>query len=162
MQKAKQMKMSILFLIILAVQLVNVFAWGCRKEGYYIDELWSYGLANSYYQPFLQDRTDYMNRWHSADYFESYLIVEPEEVFSFDSVYYNQTQDVHPPFYYMLLHALSSCFVGEFSKYIGLAINFLFFAGTLWILYLTGCEYLGKERYTVLLAPLLYGFSVGG
>lgn len=40
-------------LVIFAVLIVNALYWCAKKEGYYIDELWSYGLSNSYYSPFL-------------------------------------------------------------------------------------------------------------
>lgn len=42
--------------ILIALMLLvfgNIIFWGIRKEGYHVDELYSYGLANSEYLPFM-------------------------------------------------------------------------------------------------------------
>ncbi|ERJ01160.1 hypothetical protein HMPREF0262_00060 [Clostridium sp. ATCC 29733] len=36
--------------------------WGTQKEGYHVDEIYTYGLSNSYYLPF----------WDSAENFENH------------------------------------------------------------------------------------------
>lgn len=141
--------------------LLNVFYQGTRKEGYYIDELWSYGLANSYYMPFLQEQEGYLNHWHEGAFYKSYLTVGEGEAFSFGSVYDNQARDVHPPLYYFLLHLICSVFEGEFSKWFGLSINLLFFGGVLWLMLEIGGQMAGN-RYGSLVAPILYGISGGG
>ena len=50
----KKSKIPIILFALLLFELIFALFWGSKKEGYYIDEPWSYGLANSYYQPFLQ------------------------------------------------------------------------------------------------------------
>lgn len=102
--------------------------FGARKQGFYIDELWSYGLANSYYEPFLQDYEGYYEEDQNGDFFKSYLVVDKEHRFNYASVAYNQAGDVHPPFYYCLLHTISSLFPGEFSKWFGIGLNLLAYA----------------------------------
>lgn len=40
-------------LVIMAVSLAGMLYYGSRKEGYHVDEMYSYGLANSEYLPFM-------------------------------------------------------------------------------------------------------------
>lgn len=42
---------KIAFGVILLLQIVCMIYFGNAKQGYFVDELWSYGLANSYYHP---------------------------------------------------------------------------------------------------------------
>lgn len=154
-------KTRLLMLLLLTLELLGGLYWGVKKEGYYIDELWSYGLANSYYAPFLQEKEHYMNTWHAPDFYWDYLTVDRQEAFSYGSVYANQTRDVHPPLYYILLHTVCSLFPGEFSKWFGLSVNLVFFGGILWLLYEIGGHIFGEESAVRLLPALIYGFSGG-
>lgn len=156
MKKINQRKV---FIIVFFILIGNVLFWGIKKEGYYIDELWSYGLSNGYYQPFLQNQENYMEEWHTPGFYHNWLTVQ-NNPFSFDSVYFNQAEDVHPPFFYFLLHAISSCFQGIFSKWFGLGINLLFFGLTVFLLYRLAVRFLG-ERQEALIPVLVFGFSVG-
>lgn len=191
--------------------------YGAQKEGYHVDELYSYGLSNSEYLPFMhfgesgysvkdwmmdygageslgdlfrnlskdfqlvrecgfqiKDTpiyTDYLTAqsnssdtrtttWVSGQSYRNYLAVSENNTFNYASVYYNQRGDVHPPLYYILLHTICSLFPGFFSKWFGLALNFLILLLTLWILYYMVSSYLGGK--TVALAVVLcYGFSCG-
>lgn len=155
-------KIHFTFCIIWTVLLLNILYWGGRKEGYYIDELWSYGLANSYYEPFLQEQEGYMDQWHEPEFYLNYLTVNSGEAFSYASVYDNQVNDVHPPLYYMLLHTVCSLFKGGFTKWYGLMVNSLFFGGTVWLLYMISGLMLGRDNYARLIPPVIYGISGGG
>ena len=42
-----------LFILILLLSLLSMLYYGSRKEGYHVDEIYSYGLANSEYLPFM-------------------------------------------------------------------------------------------------------------
>lgn len=42
-----------LLLLIVAVSLITMIIYGSQKEGYHLDEIYSYGLANSEYLPFM-------------------------------------------------------------------------------------------------------------
>ena len=162
MLKRPETRIWIIFFIIVCMLTALAVNFGCRKEGYYIDELWSYGLANSYEMPYLQEKEGYMETWHQPDFYEQYLSVEPDRTFAWSSVYSNQIRDVHPPLYYILLHSISSLFPGKFSKWYGLSINLLFYIGTLCLLFeLGGISDRGRKSYARLLAPVLYGVSAG-
>ncbi len=69
-------------LLIFVILIVNALYWCARKEGFYIDELWSYGLSNSYYCPSLNQKENYMNSWHQPSFYEDYLTVRQGETFS--------------------------------------------------------------------------------
>lgn len=148
-------------LVIFAVLIVNALYWCAKKEGYYIDELWSYGLSNSYYSPFLYQKENYMNEWHQSTFYKDYLVVKQDHAFSYASVYNNQENDVHPPCYYMLLHTVCSLFPGRFSKWFGLTVNLLFFCGSILLLYKISGMILGEMNTVRLIPPLLYGLSMG-
>ena len=131
-----------------------------RKTGFFIDEIYSYGLANSYYAPYLSDvkEGDLAGTVFTRAEAEAYLAVGQEDAFAFGSVYYNQTQDVHPPLYYWILNAASSLAKGSCSKWIGLSINLTFYVLTLITLYI-----LAKALFTSTAAAAavtaLYGLS---
>lgn len=117
----KYAKPYMLLILLIAVQLIYTsFCFVTKKQGCHSDEIWSYGLANSYYQPFIymkdgvfiddmtvDDVINY-NEWESGEVFKDYITVQPGERFAYGSVYHNQTLDHHPPLYYMLLHTVCS------------------------------------------------------
>lgn len=183
-------KILLSFLILVSIFAMSYF--GNQKQGYHVDELYSYGLANSEYLPFMHfgisdyDVKDWMNEYgagesfrdlfsnlikdykilkkcdfqfydseiyyayriaqaNSADTYttswvpgqdyQDYLAVSKSNTFNFASVYYNQRGDVHPPFYYILLHSICSVFQGQFSKWLGLSLNIVLLSITLIVLY---------------------------
>lgn len=81
-----------------AVQILVLLLFGGQKKGYFIDEIYSWGLANSYYKPFVASY-DVFDRWVTEDVAADYMTVQKGERFAYQSVYYNQAQDVHPPFF---------------------------------------------------------------
>ena len=108
-----------------------------QKSGMFIDEIYTYGLSNSEYTPFVTDIYDgeMVDETLTQEQFRDYLTVQEGEQFHFGSVYYNQTQDVHPPLHYWLIHLISSFVPNSYSKWIGLSINYAFLMATLWVLF---------------------------
>ena len=118
----------LLALIILAGICRFSYGFFVQKEGAHSDETWSFGLANSYYEPYIQysdDTSEYKNvdTWITSDVFRDYLTVQKGERFSFGSVYHNMSCDTHPPLYFMLLHFLCSFSPGKYMFVIGFIIN---------------------------------------
>ena len=150
---------SIILLVIITCQLLVITIFGVLKESYHVDELYTFGLSNSFYKPFINWNNE-TNIWHSPEYYNDYLTVQTDELFAYDSVYYNQVNDVHPPFYYFGIHTICSFFPNIFSKWIGIGYNMLFYLGTVLCLF-----YLSKLIFNdILLAILIciaYGFSAG-
>ena len=77
---------KIAFGVILLLQIVCMIYFGNAKQGYFVDELWSYGLANSYYHPHVYSDDALEERWVSGEYFRDYLEVLPEQRFRYGSV----------------------------------------------------------------------------
>ena len=89
MREKKNSKVWKCFVFICVIQTLMMVFWGTQKKGFYVDELWSYGLANSYYHPhvFWEDALE--DQWQPGEYFKEYIEVEPDQRFRYDSVVYN-------------------------------------------------------------------------
>ena len=131
---SKTNKYSYIFLTLIIILGICRFSYGffIQKESFHSDEAWSFGLANSYYEPYIQyndDTTDFknMDKWISGDVFRHYLTVQKGERFSFGSVYYNQSKDLHPPLYFWILHAICSFFPDMYIFSIGFFINIVLY-----------------------------------
>ena len=159
--------------LLLLIQTCNIiYTFVNVKEGYYSDEAWSYGLANSYYRPFLHLRAgvsyndfyfgteENTNQWIAGNTFKDYITVQPNERFAYGSVYSNQVLDCHPPLYYMLLHTICSFFPNRFSWWYGLALNIVFFLGTQVFLFLAA-EKLSGSGAAAFLVCVFYGGGQG-
>lgn len=104
-----------------------------NKKNFYVDEMFSYVLAN-----------------HAGginmDFEEGYTYIPSEQVFidnyavyrdarfNFANVWENQTKDVHPPLYYLILHIICSLHAEKFSVWYAAMINIIFALLTLYIL----------------------------
>lgn len=169
----KYAKPYLLLILLIAVQLIYTsFCFVTKKQGCHSDEIWSYGLANSYYQPFIymkdgvfiddmtvDDVINY-NEWESGVVFKDYITVQPGERFAYGSVYHNQTLDHHPPLYYMLLHTVCSFFPNSFSLYYSFFLNCIFLIVTQVFLYKLS-KLILKSEYAALLPCILYGAGTG-
>ena len=87
-----------------------------------MDEAYSFGLS-SFERVELHESDDFFNRWHKSDYYLDYLVVDSDEQGDYTPVYENQKNDVHPPFYYLLLRVVMGFSVDEFTMWGGLALN---------------------------------------
>lgn len=88
-----------------------------------------------------------------------YLAIQKEDIFNYFSVYQNQARDVHPPFFYYLVHLTSTLFYNNFTKYIIFSINLVFFIGVLLIIKKIVESLNHKEL--VIPTMILYGASMG-
>ncbi|MCR5540559.1 MAG: glycosyltransferase family 39 protein [Ruminococcus sp.] len=128
----------ILLAVLILIQLVySTYMFVYKKNGTHSDEIWSYGLANSYYRPFIylpdgiyQDEynggyegSDITNKWIDGKVMNDYVTVQENERFTYDSVYHNQVLDHHPPLYYGILHTICSFFPNSFSLWYAFSIN---------------------------------------
>ncbi len=123
----------ILFLIIIVFQVICGVELG-RKTRLYGDEWFSYGLANN------TDGYLFMTRgwvdiksnetgWIKGDDIRQYLTVNKGEQLDCLHVIKNQRDDVHPPFYYALIHLMSSLTPEKLTPLIGRLINIIFLIG---------------------------------
>ena len=149
-----------LIAIFLIITIACLF-FASEKDGLHIDEIYSFGLSNSYYAPYLTDIKggnlvdEVITRQELLDY----LTVGSDDAFAFGSVYYNQTRDVHPPLYYWLLNSVSSLFRNlGFSKWPALGLNLLLYLTTLFVLYRLAQELFESTAGSAAVI-LLYGLS---
>lgn len=159
----KQFRNHLAFILVILMILAVFLGFSYQKSGMFIDEIYTYGLSNGYYTPFLIDveKGNVIDTVLTRNDFYEYVAVGEQERFAFESVYYNQTIDVHPPLYYYLIHGVSSLFPGVFSKWIGLSLNLLLFAVTLLFLYLIPLR-LKHDRTVAVMTVILYGLSTMG
>ena len=135
-----------------------------RKNGMFIDEIYTYGLSNSHYAPFLTDLAggDLEGATLTRQQLLDYVTVGDEASLpDLGSVYDNQVNDVHPPLYYWLFHLASCLTPGIFSKWTGLALDGLLYLLTLLALYRLVLQLFGS-RLNAAAAVLLYGLSALG
>lgn len=159
--------------VMILIQLgVTVYCYEVKKTGIYSDEIWSYGLANGYYKPFIYleegisiddtdgYRFDNFDEWINGSVFEDYITVQRGERFAYRSVVSNNSLDHHPPFYYMLLHTVCSFFPDSFSYRYAFAISCVCLVFTTLYLYrLSGILF--DRQWKRLMVTGFYAFGSG-
>jgi|GEM_PF-1937605 len=148
----------IYLIFVILLQLIVIVFTGHLKQGFHVDEIFSFVFANSHENPKF-DQGMY-HTWFQPEYFSDMVKVSASHQFSFITTYQNQTRDVHPPFYYFILHTVCSIFPEKFSIWFGLIINIAFFVICNYFLYLTG-EKLFENQFLALLPVIIWGFSAG-
>ncbi len=123
-----------------------------------MDESYSYGLMN-YDKLNIADNEDFYQQWHTSAYYEDYLVVNEDELWDAKPVYENQKNDVHPPFYYLLLRISAMFSVNHFSKWTGLILNIVIFVIATIFVYLIANQ-LFKNRIYSLLVCAVNGFTL--
>ena len=116
----------------LAFLLIIVFLF-TLKTNYFVDELWSYGLANNNdsHIMLVESGKTYEN---PEEPFLNWMTVQHGQRFDYAKVWRNQANDNHPILFYTILHTICSFFPGQFSKWFGAAINLVFAMGLLFYL----------------------------
>ena len=97
--------------------------------------------------------------WKTKEEANEYLTIQSSDIFDFVPVIWNQSRDVHPPLFYILVHIVSSLFYETFSKYIIFIINIIFYILTCIFIYKIFKLY-SKENVGII-AIILYGLSIG-
>jgi hypothetical protein len=164
-EKREKLLVSFLLVFLIALQLGRIiYVFAFEKEGFHSDENWSYGFANSYYDPYIYmdangDQVNF-NSWTSSQVLGDYLEVNKGEGFSYGSVYSNQENDMSPPLHTMILHTICSFFPETFSWWFSFSINIVSFVLAMILLYFLGAS-MTKSRWAALVICLFYGFTTG-
>ena len=155
-------KKALKYLIIIILILIGIRVYfGYQKEDFFMDETFSYTLMNMKEGAgMIQTAPEFNNIWISGDKIKNMLVVGKDEVLRYDIVYYNQTQDVHPPLYYFLLHTASALSFGNFTKWTGIILNILIFIGISFALYVIGKKVFKSTIWAIVLVAI-YGVSTG-
>lgn len=161
MEKIRSDKRIYLMLVLLLVlQLLTALYFCGKKTGFHYDEYYSFYSSNVTWGLVPTDR-----EWKDGGEIRNEFTVLPGEGFRYSDVVRMQTYDVHPPFYYLLLHTVCSLTPGVFSKWPGLVLNLVFFAASWCILALLAFELVQAVwskragRLAALPVCLLYGFN---
>lgn len=151
------------FLLLLVLIGGICFAFADSKSGLFIDEIYTYGLANNHEGPFLDSLVggDVNNKILTRQDLLDYVVVNPGEEFDFRAVYDNQANDVHPPLYYWLFNIVFSLFPGLFSKWPAFVLNLGIYTAALVLLYAWLKELFGSE-VAAFAGVALYGLSLIG
>ena len=140
------------FLALLCLQILLLAYFGNRKAGFHEDEYYSYYSTNRTAGLFEPDR-----EWVERDSFRNEFVVLEGEGFRYGLVATVQSWDVHPPFFYFLLHTVCSVFPGVFSKWLGIGVNIaafaIHFALLSWLAYMVG----GKDKKLAFAVTAVYG-----
>lgn len=101
-----------------------------NKVNMHIDELLSYELSN-YIGGANLPVEDGLTYYPANTPWLDYMTVAPDARFRYDVVWRNQSNDVHPPLYYAVLHTICSFFPGIFTIWFATLINMVFALGVL-------------------------------
>ena len=161
----KKYTAAVLLGIVICLQIVRMAVVYCSGDHYLCDEVYSYGLSNSFYMPAIEQssfrsggKIININEWKDGKMFHDYLTVQKGEQFRYDSVWYNQSLDRHPPLFYAALHTVSSFFPDVYSYWYGFALNAIYFIVAQIFLYKL-MKHILKSRYLALLVCLFWGLS---
>lgn len=126
-RNTKEILIYIFFLMIMVVVIIN-------KKNFHVDELLSYTLANNVNTITMDFEEGHTYEKPEQIYLENMVVYDIEEEFNLKNVWKNQTNDVHPPLYYLILHIICSFNAGRFSIWYAAMINMIFAVFTLYIL----------------------------
>ena len=156
-------KKAIKYLIIIILILIGIRVYfGYQKEDFFMDATFSYTLMNMKEGAgMVQTAPEFNNIWISGNKIKNMLTISNDEILRYDTVYYNQTQDVHPPLYYFLLHTASVLSFGNFTKWTGIVLNIIIFIGICGVLYIIGKKIFKSTIWSLVLVAI-YGVSTGG
>lgn len=138
----------ILLIFICLVQILLGVYFGSQKINFHVDEIATYGLANDEKGGWL---TVPHARQFSGDQLREFVSASNSQ-FQYSNVWLNQSNDVHPPFYYIFIHTLSSFFPQQFAVNQGIGFNIVLSVIITILLYAAGISLLKKEGSALLLS----------
>ncbi|PXV91464.1 dolichyl-phosphate-mannose-protein mannosyltransferase [Lachnotalea glycerini] len=147
----------ILLLIICTIEVSLGFLFGMEKVNLHVDEIYSFGLSNNTTGTMMSiPEGELIDR----SVFDQYVTVDLAHRFDFTNVWANQKADVHPPFYYLLIHTICSFFPGKFLMMGGIGLNILFSVIITLLIYFTVKE-LSQNEMLSLLISAVWSVSLG-
>lgn len=153
----KRKNIVITLVLICIVQLAVSILVAGQKNYLFMDELFSYASANRIGGAAIELPA---NEWLNEQWYLDYVSVQNEDRFDFSIPYGNQKSDVHPPLFYIFLHAACSFFPGEFSVGAGVGINIIFSLCCTVVLFLLTKEVFSSKECGLIVASL-YALSFG-
>lgn len=160
MKEAVKNKKWLMVGVLAVICLIQVCVWwhfGKQKQFLMCDELFSYTSSNN---AEIQAFDMPLNEWLDQDWYLSQAAVTEGHAFDYTIPYRNQEADVHPPFYYVLLHTLCSFVPGKVVIGLGVALNIFFLVGCTLLLYRNAYEIFGSRSIALAVAAV-YGLTYG-
>lgn len=157
-----------LYIIILVNLLFFTFHFA-QKTDLHVDEIFSFGQANSTSGPYLfsnmnsismSNPDSVVGRWYDSNIFSQYMTVQEKEKFAYSNVIKNLSQGVHPPLFHMMLHTVSSFFPNHLSIWQGYMLNMPILALLLIVIYKLALELFEQDKKMADLALVFCGFSL--
>ncbi|MCR4989824.1 MAG: hypothetical protein K6A38_03070 [Lachnospiraceae bacterium] len=139
---------KICLIALLVLELFVLIYFGYQKKGMHFDEFFSYFNTNDSF-----GREAYDRSWVTSENIKKDFYVLPGEGFNYGRVITLQSYDVHPPFYYILLHTVCSFMPGVYSMWQGIGLNILLALLILVFLYLI-IDHFAKDEILSLLSLL--------
>lgn len=102
------------------------------KQNLHLDETLTYTLSNNTVSTVLSPVDGHTYTPVKSAYLESMTVPQGGQ-FNYANVWQRQAEDVHPPFYYVLVHTVCSLFPGKFSVWFSGIVNIVFALLTLWV-----------------------------
>lgn len=132
-----------------------------EKTNLHCDEVYTYVLSNNTYQDTGTVAPEcYVIYENPESVWLNTMTVQEGQQFNFENVWHRQSCDTHPPFYYALVHFVSSFFVGTYSKWFAGSINILFALLTLYAVRKIVMELTAKKS-AVFFTMCCFVFSAG-
>lgn len=129
-----------------------------QKINFHVDEYLTYMLANN--EGGITLSIDEMKTYNGDELFINSLTANDEHRFDFDIVWNNQSNDTHPPLYYVLINVVCSIFPGQFSKWFGMIVNLVFFILSAILIYKVSYKIFGDFIQSAATLAL-WGLTVG-
>ncbi len=142
------------FVLLLCMQILLMIYYGGKKTGFHEDEYYSYYSTNRTAGLYEPDR-----EWVDRDSFRNEFVVLPGEGFRYGLVATVQSWDVHPPFFYFILHTACSLFPGVFSKWLGIGVNLVAFALNFGLLSWLAYMVTGRDKWLTIAVVAVHGFN---
>ena len=157
---AKMSRLCVLVFAILLIAQIGVMAhWGARKQGAHKDEIFTFYQTNGDALRRMYLANDFLDRWMPASAFRDGITLKAQNRFDFINTYKkSEMNTAHPPLYFLTYHFAASFFPDQFSFWLGIGLNMLYFIGcSLFLLHIS--RLLIKDGWMSLIPCLFWGFS---
>ena len=125
-RRYKSIFIYVIFIIFMVIVIIN-------KKNLHTDEIYSYTLANNVGSISINFDEGHTYSPVEGIYLNNISVSDSSKQFNLKNVWKNQTNDVHPPLYYLILHIICSFSVGKFSIWQAGIINICFALLSLYI-----------------------------
>lgn len=103
--------------VLLTAQLGLLCYWGAQKQGFHVDEIYTFELSN-YSETIYGDGKNAYASWKNGEIFREILEPADGRLFDLSVPFWNGETDNHPSTYYILVNIISSVF-----RLFGIAVN---------------------------------------